>query len=70
MKTLKELRKEQRYTVKAVSEGTGIPFPTLTAYDNQYRSPSLRNAKKIADFFGVTVEEIDFKAKARKAKGE
>lgn len=65
MATMKEIRKQQRYTVSAVVEGTGIPFSTITAYDNGYRSPSLQNAKKIADFFGVPVEDIEFKEKGK-----
>ena len=65
MATMKELRKQHRYTVNDVVEGTGIPFSTITAYDNEYRSPSLENAKKIAGFFGVTVEEIEFKVKGK-----
>lgn len=65
METLKEIRTKNRYSLKAVAEGTGIPFSTITAYDNEYRSPSLQNAKKIADFFGVYVEEIKFKEKGK-----
>ena len=65
MATMKELRKQQRYTVNDVVTGTGIPFSTITAYDNEYRSPSLQNAKKIAEFFGVPVEDIEFKVKGK-----
>ena len=57
-KTLKDLRKEFRYTLKAVAEGTGIPFGTLVAMDCNYRKPSLANAQKIAQFYGISVDDI------------
>lgn len=57
-KTLAELRSEQRYTLKQVAEGTGIPFGSIVAYNYGSRKIPLQNAKKIADFFGISVEEI------------
>lgn len=57
-KTLRQMRKEIRYTQREVSEATGIPFSTYVAYEMGYRNPSLNNAKKLADFFKCKVEEI------------
>ena len=59
-KTLKQLRKEIRYTQKEVSEGSGIPFSTYVAYEMGYRKPSLKNAEKLAQFFKCKVEDISF----------
>lgn len=58
-KTLAEWRKENRYTLKQVAEGTGIPFGTYVRYeyDNQRKMP-LEYAKKIAEFYGISVEDI------------
>lgn len=60
-KTLKEIRREQRYTLQAVAEKTGIPLSTYTAYEGGYRTPRVDAAIKIAKFFGVKVEDIEFK---------
>ena len=57
-KTLKEWRKENRYTMKEVAEATGIPYGTMVALDCNYRKPSLMNAQKIAKFYGISVDEI------------
>lgn len=59
-KTLKQLRKDIRYTQKEVSNGSGVSFSTYVAYELGYRKPSLNNAKKLADFFKVQVEDIEF----------
>lgn len=59
-KTLKELRKENRYTQREVCEGSGLAFSTYTAYELGYRKPSLVNAEKLAKFFKCKVEDIQF----------
>lgn len=59
-KTLKQLRKEIRYTQREVSEGSGVPFSTYVAYELGYRKPSLKNAEKLANFFKCKVEDISF----------
>ena len=61
-KTLKQLRKEIRYTQREVSEGTGIPFSTYVAYELGYRKPSLKNAKKLAAFFKCDINDIAISA--------
>lgn len=59
-KTLKQLRKENRYTQREVADGSGVGFSSYVAYEMGYRKPSLRNAEKLAKFYGVRIEEIDF----------
>lgn len=59
-KTLRQLRKELRYTLKEVSEGSGVAFSTYTAYELGNRKPSLANAQKLAKFYKCKVEDIDF----------
>ena len=57
--TLKEHRVEQRYTMQQVSDGSGVPFGTYVGYDCRTRKMSLENAKKIANFLGIAVEDIE-----------
>lgn len=59
-KTLKQLRKEIRFTQREVAEGAGVPFGTYVAYELGYRKPSLRAAQKLAAFFKCKVEDINF----------
>ena len=59
-KTLRQLRKEIRYTQREVSEGSGVPFSTYVAYEMGYRKPSLQSAQKLAAFFKCKVEDINF----------
>lgn len=59
-KTLKELRKQNRYTIKEVAEKTGIAFSTYTSYEMGYRMPRVDNAQKLAEFYGCKVDDIDF----------
>lgn len=59
-KTLKELRKEIRYTQKEVSDGSGVAFSTYVAYETGNRKPKLENAVKLAAFFKCNVEDIQF----------
>lgn len=50
---LKALRGKQ-YTQKQVSEATGIPISTITAYENNTRQPGLNNLRTLASFYGVS----------------
>ena len=59
-KTLKQLRKDIRYTQREVSDGAGVPFSTYVAYELGYRKPSLAVAQKLADFYKRKVDEIEF----------
>lgn len=59
-KTLKQLRKEIRYTQREVCEGAGVPFSTYVAYELGYRKPSLAVAQKLANFYKRKVDEIEF----------
>lgn len=63
-KTLNELREEQRYTIKALAEGAGIPYGSCVGYVYRTRTPKVEYAKMLADFLGVDVNDIDFSRKA------
>lgn len=42
-------------TLKDISEEIGINYETLSAYKRQTRYPKKENAKKLADYFGVSL---------------
>lgn len=58
-KKTKELLKEQGKKQIELSRETGIPASTLTGYIKGTSLPIAANIEKIADFFAITVEEID-----------
>lgn len=57
-KTPRELRQENRYTLKQVAEGTGIPFGSYVGYDYGTRRLTLDAAKKLADFYKISSDDI------------
>ena len=59
-KTLKQLRNENRYTLREVSDKSGVAFSTYVSYELGYRRPSLGNAQKLADFYKCKVDDINF----------
>lgn len=60
MKTLSELRKGKNITQKELAKALKVSVSTIAMYEIGERTPSLKKAKKIADFFGVPIESIDF----------
>lgn len=52
---IKELRQQRKITLQQLSKQTGISVSSLSAYENDRRSPKIENWKKIADFFDVSV---------------
>lgn len=57
-KNLTKLRKAKGLTRKALAEKLSIHENTLTGYELLGREPSYDTLIKIADFFGVTVDEL------------
>ena len=55
MNKLKQLRKKKRLTLMNLSKELGLPDSTLSQYENGKRQISIGKAKKIAEYFGVTV---------------
>ena len=47
-------------TRSGVSRETGIPYSTLQAYECGTREPAGHIKKKLADYYGVTVDELFF----------
>lgn len=50
---------KRREKIADLAEGTGIAKSTLTAiYYERTKNPSFETMKKIADYFGVTIDEL------------
>lgn len=57
-KKLIELRKQKKLTQEAVAKKLGIPRGTYSNYELGKREPDLETLKRIADFHGVSVDEL------------
>ena len=55
MNRLKQLRKKKRLTLMNLSKELGLPNSTLSQYENGKRQISIGKAKKLAEYFGVSV---------------
>lgn len=58
MKKLKELREEYGETQAEVAALLGISGNAITKYEKGQREPSLKNLKKLASHFNVSVDEL------------
>jgi transcriptional regulator with XRE-family HTH domain len=55
MNRIKELRKQNHYTLQNVADAVGVSNGTVANYENGKREPKLAMWKKIADYFGVSI---------------
>ena len=60
MKQLAKLRDKRGLTQKELAEKTGISKSSIAMYETGERKPTLKRAKMLADFFGVSIEDIFF----------
>lgn len=60
VKALVEYRKERGLTQVQLAERLGVSQATIAMYETGTRTPTLRAAKRIADFFNVRIDDIDF----------
>ena len=49
------LMQKNKYTLKKLSDDTGIPITTLSGYKKNLRTPKKENAKILAEYFGVSI---------------
>lgn len=56
---LHSLASQKGATQVAVSKSTGIPVTTINGYFKGSRLPSNDNAQKLADYFGISIGELD-----------
>jgi putative transcriptional regulator len=58
--TVRQLRNGRKLSREKLAVELGISFPTLVRIEGQKYTPRLDTAIKIAEFFGVPVESIDW----------
>lgn len=57
-KNLKSLRDAMKVSQDEVAKATGIGSSTLSKYERGVTDPAIWNVVKLADYFGVTIEEL------------
>lgn len=57
---LKQLRQAGGYTQEILGKALGISGDYVNMIENERRTPGFRLAKQMADYFGVTVDELFF----------
>ena len=50
-----KLIKDSKKKLTEISDGTGIAYPTLSGYNQGIRTPKKKNAKILAEYFGVSI---------------
>lgn len=55
---LTELRKKTGCSIAQVASGAGMSAPALSYYEKDEKDPSLEYAIKLADYYGVTLDEL------------
>ena len=58
MKTLKELRKEKNILQKDVAKELNIKNTTYSNWEVGVSEPDIQSLKKLADFFGVSIDYL------------
>jgi putative transcriptional regulator len=55
---LREYRQKAKLSQEKLARAVNVSLNTIYAYEKGLKVPSLTNAFKLADFFGVTIEEL------------
>lgn len=55
---IKELRKQSRLSQQALADQIGVFRNTISNWETGYSQISLENAKKVAEYFWVTIEYL------------
>lgn len=58
--TMAELRRKINITQEELAAKIGVSKGAIGMYETGKRTPSLHRAKKIAQFFGVALEDLRF----------
>ncbi|MBR2070430.1 MAG: helix-turn-helix transcriptional regulator [Clostridia bacterium] len=66
MQNLRNLRKEKNLTIRDLQSIFGIGKSTLSLYENEKRDADYKTLKKIADYFGVSIDYILGRTDCRK----
>ena len=55
---IKKLRKQARLSQQTLADQIGVFRNTISNWETGYSQISLENAKKVAEYFGVTIEYL------------
>ena len=55
---IRELRKKGRLSQQTLADQMGVFRNTISNWETGYSQISLENAKKVAEYFGVTIEYL------------
>jgi len=58
--SLKELRARKNATQREVAKAVGVSLPTYGSWEKDLSNVPISKVLKLAEYFGVTVEEIKF----------
>lgn len=58
MNRLKELRKDRNLTIQQVADAIGVGRNTISRYENEKHQPRPESWKRLADYFGVSVDYL------------
>jgi len=59
-KPLSQLRNEKGKTQRQIAEDMNVGVSTIAMYETGSRMPSLIMARKLAEYFGIKIEDIIF----------
>lgn len=55
---IRDLRKKARLSQQALADQIGVFRNTISNWETGYSQTSLENAKKVAEYFGVTIDYL------------
>jgi putative transcriptional regulator len=58
--TLKQIRESKKLTQKELADLVNLSQETISQYENGKRRPNIIIARKIADIFGISLDNIFF----------
>ncbi len=58
MRRIRDLRKEQKITMKSLGEAIGVAESTISLYENGKRQPDNDTLQKLADYFNTTTDYL------------
>jgi repressor LexA len=65
---LRDLRQEKQLRQKELSEALGISRSTIASWEAGHRTPEVSAARKLADFFGVSLDHLLGRSEGRAAE--
>ena len=57
---LKSLRKYKKMTLEDLADAVNVSKSAISDYENNKFSPSLANCRKVAEYFGTSIDNLEF----------